>query len=402
MSHNPYPYLGPDYPGYGHPGQGYPNQGHPGNNPPLIPPQQFQSFAEPRAFEPEFVAGFNSPATYNTCMIASLFLGLHNTYKDLTCGELFECVFKFIELKHIGDFMDFSQVLNKDTSASTGQGSLQLSDQVTAFLNFVSNKYKVKIIFWTCIEYLGNHTTCPDINFMKGIRVDEIGHHSYQNAISMILNGGHFYYMYGHAKTDAEIVRKGQSSYNGFVRNHQILADTYAKYVSEMVGVIRPDLEQKQNQELDQDAQLAQAIYDQDVADASAVSQNHRQGSHQVSSVPITQTSTHSSLPMYTPFPLSSTQSDTMVAAKLSKEINGGNAPQAFLPKPTVLSPSKSSPTKSSSSQSTASRVYPDHNLVVFIQDSQFVQDMLRDPSLLDRAQKLFYQMDMQKAFDKK
>ena len=57
---------------------------------PYFPPK------ETRAFVPEYVAGFNSPATYNTCMIASLFLGLKNTWPHLKVGKLFEEVFKIV------------------------------------------------------------------------------------------------------------------------------------------------------------------------------------------------------------------------------------------------------------------------------------------------------------------
>ena len=359
-----------------------------------------------KVYVEESIAAFNSSALYNTCMFSSLFLGLRNTRHNLKVGTLFEDVFKFIPFDRIGEHME---VYSNDLVGSAKETSSDLGACVKSFLQFISRKYSVKIIFWTCTKHLGYNDSCPGIDFMKGIRVDSIG--SYPNAVSMVLNGGHFYYMYGHARTDQEIVCKGQT-YCKSVEKHRFLSGIYDQELRTIISDIIPDLDRKTNGSIEDDAMIAQALYQQEMDDAivhnSGIGMPHQAlpyhptQSYVPPLVPVqmqmqaqSQSSSQSGYPILQQ--PSHYDNDAAIARGLNQELNGGAdlSPSivSVQPKVSTSSPPKSSPVKSSPAKSSSAKSYSDHELATLIKNSQFAQDLFEDPALFRQAQQMYFRI---------
>ena len=372
------------------------------------------------AFKHELMAGYNSPATYNTCMIASIFLGLRKLKVHVSVGDLLQLLLQYVPIESLGECMSSC---TKGSYEAVDKAATSIERNVNTFLQALTLKYGVAIHFWTCTTSLENTGKYPGIVFQKGTRAQTVG--KYYRTISMFLHEGHFYYMFGHAESDRELMRKA-NSYKKDISDLNEWSREYNQVAKSLIDGLRPNLNNCSHME--SDSKLAQELYVRELnnrvflgkkneqeRDHQMAMQMHQELNEQPSnSVPVpvpVPASTHdlSFLPQVT-YPTTQPlmeqereyQSDTLNPSilrqqdalrqqrKLEEQVEQESRHKE-LPYPTH--PTHPAYPTHPTYPSQPLHVYSNHTIVSYIQNNNFVQDLLSDQALLQRALDLSSQL---------
>ena len=84
------------------------------------------------------VVMYNSPASYNTCLISSLYIGMVLEMVNVDVAGLFDRLFECISMQKFGEPLDL-------TLKGPGSSSEIEPDDITRFLNIISIEYDISI-----------------------------------------------------------------------------------------------------------------------------------------------------------------------------------------------------------------------------------------------------------------
>lgn len=137
---------------------------------------------------------YNSPASYNTCLISTLYIGMGLEKVDVTVKDLFDLLFEHIEIQKFGKPLDM-------TLKGPGSSHEIDPDEITQFLNAVARRYDISIdIYGICGKKMFSYGSNMYITHAR--YYGKIGRS--HRTVKLYTDGGHFFCVFGKASTKKE------------------------------------------------------------------------------------------------------------------------------------------------------------------------------------------------------